>query len=149
MAKRFSNNHRFNERWYRMLDPYHKLLWEYIQGKCDISGVWEINMLDLIDDLRLPGGIDFDSFILSVNTDYDRLTGDKITSERLIRLSNNSLWITTFIKEQYESKEETVSPYNLFAKSALIKLSQHGKLGHALFKNFIPLDIPFEALRRA
>lgn len=148
MAKRFADSERFKkQRWYRLLDPYYKIAWEYINAQCDGAGMWQINCADLIDDLRLPS-FDINKFVESCNMDYDPLTGQPIVKDRLRFHSKTLLWITTYIKEQHDGRTGFVNPNDLFAKAAIMKLSEHGRLCEALRRAYIPLTIPIEPLSK-
>lgn len=43
MSKRFFETQKWDDRWYTSLGPDAKLCIEYMQGTCDVAGVWEPN----------------------------------------------------------------------------------------------------------
>lgn len=125
MAKRFTDTGLWkDQRWFRKLSPTHKLAFCYIKDQCNHAGLWKIDCSDLIEDLGLDS-FDFEVFIASINTEYDKTTGAKILKDRII-VVKNFLWITGFIQFQYENKAKEVSI------SAPVKTA---------FLNYIGLDI--------
>lgn len=111
MAKRFTDTCIWkNQRWFRKLTPNYKLVFCYIKDQCDHAGLWKIDCSDLIEDLGLDS-FRIEDFVASVNTEYDKTTGEQITKERLI-IHKNFLWITGFIQFQYQNKasEIQISP---------------------------------------
>lgn len=136
-----------NQRWFRLLPPYYKLALEYIHGVCEIDGTWPINILDLVDDLGIPDGFDFEDFVKSCNKDYDNKTGKVIERHRVIVIGEEFLWLTGYIKLQQEGNEfKTINHKSIFARTALMKLAAKGVLGEGLRRGFLPLTIPLQAL---
>lgn len=149
MARRFNETSKWkNERWFRLLPPLYKLAWEYISAQCDISGVWQINCLDMKDDLGFEQVIDLDDFIRSCNRDWDKVSGLSIECERLIQFDERFLWMTPFMVEQYLGKKDRVNPDDPLTRSAMKKLSNHSKLAHAIRRGWIPLTDPYEGVLR-
>lgn len=147
MARRFNNTLKWkNQRWFKLLDPYFKLSWEYINAMCDVSGVWNINCLDLIDDLRLPTALNLPEFVKACNRDWDAVTGQEFENERIILIKDRDIWITTFMVEQYLGKDKLINPSENLTRSAMKELSYHGKLAQAIRKGWLPLTYPYEAL---
>ncbi len=109
MAKRFCDTDLWKtQRWFRKLPPLDKLAFCYIKDTCDYAGVWKIDCSDLVEDLGIDS-FDIVSFISSINTEYDKMTGKKSIKERLKLVNNTMLWITGFIQFQYEGKDKTIS----------------------------------------
>lgn len=44
MAKRFTDTHLYDKAWFRVLPPRLKCAWEWLCKRCDIIGVWNIDM---------------------------------------------------------------------------------------------------------
>jgi cell division protein FtsL len=145
MGRRFTDTSKWkNQRWYRLLPAYYKLSWEYINGLCDISGLWEINWPDLLDDLKIPAPHRLTDFIEACNRDYDMTSGEEFVHERIIRINDNFLWITTYMMDQYKSEENTINPANNYVKAAIQKLCHFGRFFEAFERGFLPLPTPFE-----
>jgi hypothetical protein len=130
------------QRWYRKLHPYHKLVWKYLTDCCDHAGIWKIDYGQLVDDTGIE---DFDlaQFIQACNTDFDKETGERIFRERIMAVSKGVLWLTGFIRFQYENKDFQVNPDVPVIKSALQILNGYGILQQALDKGYITLSKPF------
>lgn len=110
MAKRLSDTEKWMDGWFRRLPTNGKILWLYILDRCDISGVWEID-LDL----------------------FNLLTGSSATVEEMERDFGDRLhffdgrrkvWIRRFIDFQNGPLDpESKSP---IIKSILKSLKNHG-----------------------
>lgn len=144
MGKKLTETSKWkSQRWFRLLPPYYKLAWEYINGVCDIDGTWTINCPDLIDDTRIPPPFNLQEFIDSCNTDYDAISGEICKTQRLIKVNNEFIWIVGYIKEQLEDMRfRTVNPLGGFAKAAFYKLGGKGLLYEAITRGYIPLPNP-------
>ena len=81
----------------------------------------KVDCSDLIEDLGLES-FDLINFIESINTEYNKISGEKIIKDRLVLLKNNIIWITGFIQFQYEGKDKLVKPNNNLVKGALFIL---------------------------
>ena len=109
MPKRFTDTEIWkNQRWFRKLSPINKLIFFYIKDQCNHAGIWKIDCSDLIDDLGLDS-FSLENFISEMNSDFDKISGNKTYKERVKIIKNNNIWITGFIQFQYESKEKIVS----------------------------------------
>jgi hypothetical protein len=84
------------------------LIFFYIKDQCNHAGIWKIDCSDLIDDLGLDI-FSLENFISEMNSDFDKISGNKTYKERVKIIKNNNIWITGFIQFQYESKEKIVS----------------------------------------
>lgn len=139
MAKRFTDTDIWkNQRWFRKLSPEYKLSFCYIKDECNHAGIWRIDCSDLIEDLGLKE-FDLDDFILSVNTEFDKITGKKSIKERILIVNSTYLWITGFIQFQYEGKDRLVNSDAAPVKTSLTLLQGLGILEQGLSKNFIRL----------
>lgn len=122
MAKRFNDTDIWKkQRWFRKLSPEHKLAFCYIKDQCDHAGIWNIDCSDLIDDLGFQS-FDVLTFAEAINTEYDKITGDKIMKDRVIFLTKTCLWVTGFIQFQYEGKDKLIKATNNMVKGALFIL---------------------------
>lgn len=109
MAKRFCDTDLWKtQRWFRKLPALDKLAFCYIKDLCDYAGVWKIDCSDLIEDLGLTD-FNIDTFVSSINTEYDKMTGQKSVKERVKLVNNNMLWLTGFVQFQYEGKDKIIS----------------------------------------
>jgi len=78
MAKRFTENGKWEDTWFRNLPPVSKLFWLFVVDKCDIAGFWEIDW-------------DLASFFIGSKVDESIL---KDFEGRLERVNNNGkIWI--------------------------------------------------------
>lgn len=122
MAKRFNDTDIWKkQRWFRKLIPEYKLAFCYIKDQCDHAGIWNIDCSDLIDDLGLQS-FDVLIFAEAINTEYDKISGDKVIKERVIFLSKTCLWVTGFVQFQYEGKDKLIKSTNNMVKGALFIL---------------------------
>lgn len=137
MAKRFTDTEIWkSQRWFRKLNPIHKLAFCYIKDNCSHAGIWKIDCSDLIEDLGIPS-FDFNDFIEKVNTEYDKISGDLVSKIRLIK-NNNSLIITGFIQFQYEGKDKKLN-MSAPARTALSAMHGEGLLDTLINKGYVTL----------
>lgn len=143
MAKRFTDTQIWKkQKWFRSLNPEHKLIFLYIKDNCDHAGLWKVDAIQLIDDLGLSH-VDLKSFMAACNIDHDPFTGSAIKRERIIIVNQTHLWLTGFVQFQYENKESgEVNPNGNFVKSALALLQGHRLLNEAIDKGYITLSEP-------
>ena len=122
MAKRFGDTEIWKkQRWFRKLTPEYKLAFCYIKDQCNHAGIWNVDCSDLIEDLGL-NFFNLLDFVESINTEYDKISGEKIIKERLVLLKDNYLWITGFVQFQYEGKDRLIKATNNMVKGALFIL---------------------------
>lgn len=144
MANRLNDNTIWKkQRWFKKLSPINKLAWKYIVDTCDHAGIYKIDYGEIVDDLGIE---DFDlcDFIDSCNMDFDKETGKKIKRERLILVDKTTLWITGFIRFQYENKSDLLVKTNSPAiYSALSILYGLKLLKIAEEKDFFKLSEPY------
>lgn len=134
------------QRWYRKLHPYYKLAWKYLIDVCDHAGIWKVDYGQLVDDTGMED-FNMSEFIRACNTDFDPETGQKIFRERLKYVTKGVLWITGFVKFQYENKDFLINPDVPAIKSALQILNGHGILQEGLEKGYLTLSKPFGTVR--
>ena len=102
MAKRFTDNAKWCDPWYRKLSPLNKLAWLYITDNCDAAGV--IDLDDELANFQIGCTVDWHDFMLAA-------------SDRLERLESGKIYITTFIDFQYGKLSESCSGHNNVFKS--------------------------------
>ena len=44
MAKRFTDTNKWDKLWFRKLKPEYKCLWEYLITKCDLAGIYDVDL---------------------------------------------------------------------------------------------------------
>lgn len=143
MAKRYTDTTIWkNQRWFKKLSPIYKLAWKYLTDTCDHAGILKIDFSEFVDDLGLDEFDIFD-FIKCCNTDFDKSNGKKIERERIKLLKNNTIWITGFIKFQYENKDFHINPSIPAIYSALTILNSYGTLNEGLSKGYFTLSKPY------
>jgi hypothetical protein len=143
MAKRFTDTGIWKtQRWFRKLKPLDKLAFCYIKDQCDHAGIWKIDCSDLMEDLGLDS-FDLKSFIESVNTEYDKITGKKIEKIRAKIVNKGHLWLTGFIQFQYQGKDGKVNPEVHSVFSALTILHGLSLVNEGLDNPYITLSKPF------
>lgn len=100
MAKRFTDNEKWNQSWFRKLTPTMKAAWIFLCDKCDQAGVWSIDM----DSMSFHVGekITLKSLIDGFNSDKE----DRIT---LIR--KDLIVIPGFISFQYGTLSPECKPH--------------------------------------
>lgn len=92
MAKRFIDTQIWTQnKWFRKLEPRHKLLWIYLITNCDQVGVWE-------EDMELA------SFLIGFEFTVSELV--KVFGERLYKFNGKKYWIVDFIPFQYGVLQE-------------------------------------------
>lgn len=140
MAKRFTDNEIWKkQRWFKKLSPTDKLVFFYIKDQCTHWGIWNIDCIELMEDTGLEN-FDLNSFIESVNTEYDKITGSKINKKRLILLPNNLLWITGFLQFQWENKAGLLNLNAGAVKHGLQSLYSMKLLEMCVNEGFIIID---------
>lgn len=102
MAKRFTDTEKWERPWFRSLSIPNKLLWCYILDRCDIAGVWYVDMA-------------LASFL--IGTEYNREETEK-AFEKQIEISGDRWLIKDFIPFQYGS----ISSENKLFRSVSAKL---------------------------
>jgi len=139
------------QRWFKKLLPEHKLVWKYLTDMCDHAGIWKVDFGQLVEDTGLED-FNLTCFIEACNSDFDKENGEKISRERIKLINKSTLWITGFIKFQYEGKDFLVNPKVAAIKSALVILRGHGVLQEGIDKGYYtlsePLDNPFKPLKK-
>lgn len=89
MAKRYRDNQIWEEDWFIILPPVYKLLWEWINDKCDHAGIWKPNLAMFT---RFNGEVDLEKALEFFNDEE---------KTRLIKLENGKFFIPGFFVFQY------------------------------------------------
>jgi hypothetical protein len=107
MAKRFTATEKWERPWFRALPDKYKLLWIYLCDKCDISGVWYVD-------------IEMASFAIGHKlTIHDTL---KVLGKQVKVINGGSKWLVVdFVSFQYG----TLSEKSRFHNSISTKLKEH------------------------
>lgn len=113
MAKRFTDSDKWKDRWFRRLDPFHKLIWIYFLDNCNNAGILEID----------PEAIEFNIGCGELDwTEILDVFGDKV-----IRAEQNGdkFFIPKFIEFQYGELNPNVkahlSAINILKKYTVCK----------------------------
>lgn len=108
MAKRFTDNQKWNKPFFRSLQPAYKILWLYILDECDHAGIWQIDL----DVAKIKTGI--------ANLTLEDVV--KYFGDRVVVFDNNEkIFIQDFIDFQYG----TLNPVNRAHASVLSLLSKY------------------------
>lgn len=103
MSKRFTDTEKWERPWFRKLPNEYKLLWCYVLDRCDIAGVWYVDM-------------EMASFL--IGSQIDRAKAEELFSKQ-IRVNDNRWLIVDFIPFQYGDLQES----NKVFKSVSIRLA--------------------------
>lgn len=149
MAKRYTDTTIWKkQKWFRKLPPIYKLAWKYLTDMCDHGGIWKLDFGELIDDLGVDE-FDIKDFVSHCNTDFHKENGKKIERERIKLIGNKIIWITGFVKFQYENKAGVISPTTQPTKSALVILAGHGLIKEAKKMGYLGLQSTPEGIEGA
>jgi hypothetical protein len=89
MAKRYRDNQIWEEDWFIILPPVYKLLWEWMNDKCDHAGIWKPNLATFE---KFNGEVDLIKALDFFNDEE---------KTRVIKLKNGKFFITGFFVFQY------------------------------------------------
>lgn len=95
MSKRFTETEKWNDLWFRNLDPISKLVWIYLCDNCDQAGVIEL---------------DYEAFSFFIGKKIDHsimVSFDK----QLVQISPTKVFIKNFVKFQYGKLSDTCKPH--------------------------------------
>lgn len=144
MAKRLTDTEIWKkQRWFRKLPPLYKLAWKYITDNCNHAGIYKLDYGELIDDLSVED-FDIKDFIDKCNSDFSKENGEKIIKERLKLINSTTIWITGFIKFQYEKSDFLINPKVPVVYSALENLEGYDLLLEGLNKGYFTLMLPYK-----
>lgn len=143
MAKRQTDTKIWTtQRWFKKLHPNDKLVWKYLTDMCDHAGIWKVDVGQLGEDTGIEY-FDLKSFIACCNQDFDKENGEKISRERIKLVNKNTVWLTGFIRFQYETKDFVINPEVPAINSALTILNGYGILQEGLDKGYYTLSKPY------
>lgn len=109
MAKRFTDTELYDRAWYRKLSPRLKCAWEWLNKRCDVVGVWNVDMDRL-------------SFEIGESISIDELT----EAFKVVVFESDKLFIPGFVPFQYGDESGRLSPKNKFHLSIAQKLQARG-----------------------
>jgi hypothetical protein len=95
MPKRFTESRKWEDAWFRKLNPAYKLLWVYILDRCDNAGLWEV-------DLELA--------TFYTGFEYPKEEALKILDSRIFPI-NDKWFISKFITFQYNKLNYECYPH--------------------------------------
>lgn len=114
MAKRFTDTEKWERPWFRQLSAENKSLWLYILDKCDIAGVWYV-------DLELAGFI--------MRTEYDPENTYFALEKQITKLDGGKKWwVNDFPRFQYGSLRPGVNLHD----SVIRKMEEHAEMKEEL-----------------
>lgn len=107
MAKRFTDSRKYQDPWFRHLNPRYKLIWDYVIHACDHAGIWKVDF-------------DLASFCIGDTYTYEEVSTN--LKDKVVMLSKNKWFIPKFIEFQYE----TLNPENRVHNSVINILTKSG-----------------------
>jgi len=120
MAKRFTDNNKWNDAWFMDLPSKYKLFWLYILDECDHAGVWKVNFKVA-------------QFMIGEHLEVSEVK--RYLKDRLIEVNDEYWFLPKFLKFQYpKGLKPTVkaqeSVINILIKHELI-LTVKQQLGNS------------------
>ena len=137
MPKRFTDTNTWHHTWFLELSPESKIIWTYLKDNCDCAGIWKIDLPAMKREIGFKS-ISLGTFLSEVNRDYDTKTGDQLTRNRVMIISNeNKLWMTGFITFQYEKGTNGVNANIPAIKGVLNRLREEKIYEYAVENGFL------------
>lgn len=97
MAKRFTDNQKWDHAWFRKLTPTLKCAWFYMLDKCDSAGIWTVDEEAMAFNIGAPvKATDFDIFLKLGKIQF---------------ISSDKILILGFIEFQYGTLSEDCKPH--------------------------------------
>ena len=93
MAKRFFDSRKYQDPWFRKLEPKYKLFWDYLLSTCDHTGIWK-------KDFEMA------SFCISAG-EYEEKACFEVFKDRIIEIPKEKWFIPKFILFQYGDVEHS------------------------------------------
>ena len=111
MAKRFTDNEKWQKRFFRDLPMEYKLLWIYILDDCNHAGIWDVDLE--VAGIRI-GDKHFDLESVAA-TFYEQIVvfkdGDNFTSNELVHVDSN--WTIAELKPSTSSQANNIKSFAL------------------------------------
>ncbi|MFA5168944.1 MAG: hypothetical protein WC530_10500, partial [Candidatus Omnitrophota bacterium] len=115
------------------------LIWTYLTLRCDIAGLWPIDMPTLRTQLGVK--ISLQKFLEEANKDHDKLTEEEVVRERvLVVCDGKKLWITGSLAFQWGNAAGFVNLENPAVRNAIKILKAFNLYDVAIDKEFIKID---------
>lgn len=112
MPLRFTVTEKWQDKWFRLLKPKHKLLWIYLVDNCDQAGLIEF-------DVAL--------WKMYVGTKFTEEEVLEVFQSRVVRVPNtNKIWIVKFIETQQRCKLSELNESNNAHKGILAVVKRYG-----------------------
>lgn len=146
MKKRYRDADIWDQSWFLDLSPESKLVWDYINDKCHTSGIWNIDIAELMRRTGLKK-VDLNQFIKEVNRDYDKFTGEEIFRERARIINKRKLWMSTHLSFQWGKEIDGllfIKPTVAAVIGGLKNLQENGLLEEALDQGFINIKPEYQ-----
>lgn len=124
MAKRFTDNEKWQDNWFTDLTNDQKIIWLYLLDHCDNAGIWKLNIKNL-------------NFFCSTNITVEEFIS--IFKKRLTRINEDMFLINKFCIFQYGP--DFLTSKNKAVLSAITKLIQAGVIEDT--KGIYTLSIPY------
>lgn len=124
MSKRFTDTDKWDRPWFRGLPLQYRMLWLYVLDKCDVAGIWYV-------DLEVA------SFMIGVSLDIE--TAVDLFSKQIEELNGGSKW---FVKDFVSYQYGTLSPASQPHRRVLEKLKAEG------LSDRVPARVPDTLPRR-
>ena len=114
MAKRFFDSRKYQDPWFRKLQPKYKLFWDYILSTCNHAGLWKV---------------DIEMAEFSIRDSYKLEEIKKVFNGRIIEVNEEEWFIPKFVKfQQKVSDINELNPNNRCHKSIIDTLMIRGLL---------------------
>jgi hypothetical protein len=124
MAKRFTDNEKWQDNWFTDLTNDQKIIWLYLLDDCDNAGIWKLNIKNL-------------NFFCSTNISVEEFIF--IFNKRLTRIREDLFLINKFCVFQYGN--DFLSSKNKAVQAAINKLITVGVIKED--KGIYTLSIPY------
>src|ERR1035437_2317533 len=140
MSKRFTDTNIWEQSWFIELSPESKNIWQFLEKSCDCAEIWKIDIPEMKRRIGYKN-IYLSTFLEEVNRDYNKLTGDPITRNRVMLIANNTkLWLTGFISFQYEKGNNGVNANIPAIIGALNRLKENNIYNLAITEGFLRIQ---------
>ena len=125
MAKRFTDNEKWQDNWFTDLTNDQKIIWIYLLDHCDNAGLWKLNIRNL-------------NFFCSTNISVEEFIS--IFNKRLTRVKDDLFLINKFCQFQYGN--DFLTSKNKAVLSAINKLIMVDVIQEN--KGIYTLSIPYQ-----